>query len=195
VGVAQIFAAVPGMKHLLAYWYHFIVMFEAVFILTTVDAGTRVARFLAQEAIGRVSPSLGSTTSIPGNLIATTLVVLSWGAFLKTGSIQTLWPMLGIANQLLATTALCVGTAVIVSSGKARYAWVTAVPMAFVGTTTLTAAYLSIVDNFLKLGTVAGYVDAGLSALLMVSAIVIIAQTGWRIASRRSAPAVAAAEG
>ena len=165
-------------------------MFEAVFILTTVDAGTRVARFLAQEAIAHVSPALGKTTSIAGNLLATSLVVLCWGGFLMTGSIQTLWPMLGIANQLLATTALCVGTAVIVNSGKPQYAWVTLVPMVFVGATTLTAAYLSIFDNFLKLGTIAGYVDATLSGLLMVGVLVIFGLTAIRLLGRRGANAL-----
>ena len=149
------------MKALLAYWYHFIVMFEAVFILTTVDAGTRVARFLAQELLGRVDAALpASTTGCPGRSSPRALVVVAWGAFLRTGSISTLWPMLGIANQLLATTALCVGTTVIINAGRARYAWVTLVPLAFVATTTLTAAYLSTVNNFLKLHSFQGYLDA-----------------------------------
>jgi carbon starvation protein len=156
-------------------------MFEAVFILTTVDAGTRVARFLVQELFGRVSPTLGRTDSRAGTIGASALVVVAWGTFLRSGSIQTLWPMLGIANQLLATTALCVGTAVIVNSGRARYAWVTGVPMLFVGTTTLTAGYLSIRDNFLRLHTVAGLIDAVTSAVLMAACVAILVEAalGW----------------
>jgi carbon starvation protein len=174
VGIAKIFSNLPGMKTLLAYWYHFIVMFEAVFILTTVDAGTRVGRFLAQELLGRFDARFLKHDWIPGVVIASTLVVAAWGAFLATGSISTLWPMLGIANQLLATTALCVGTTVIVNLGKARYAWVTLVPGVFVATTTLTAAYLSTVNNFLKLHSFQGYLDAACSIFLMACTIVIV---------------------
>jgi carbon starvation protein len=195
VGVARIFSAFAGGAggHVLAYWYHFIVMFEAVFILTTVDAGTRVARFLVQETLGRASPALGRTDSRAGATLATGIAVLFWGGFLRTGSIQTLWPLLGVANQLLATTALCVGTAVIVNMGRRRYAWVTAVPMAFVGTTTLTAGWLSITGNFLPLGTLPGYVDAACTALLMGAVVAILAEALLRFARGRS-PIVAARE-
>ncbi|HEX2570237.1 MAG TPA: carbon starvation protein A [Polyangia bacterium] len=192
VGIAQIFAALPGMKALLSYWYHFIVMFEAVFILTTVDAGTRVARFLVQELLGRASPELGRTESRAGTWLASIIVVLAWGSFLCTGSIQTLWPMLGIANQLLATTALCVGTAVIINSGRARYAWVTGLPMLFVGTTTLTAGYQSIF-NFLKLGTVAGLVDALCTIVLMLACACILGEAAMRWFRLRPAPRVSTA--
>ena len=175
VGIAKIFSGLPGMKALLAYWYHFIVMFEAVFILTTVDAGTRVARFLAQETLGRFDARFLKHDWKPGIYIASALVVVGWGAFLRTGSISTLWPMLGIANQLLATTALCVGTTVIVNAGRARYAFVTLVPLAFVATTTLSAAYLSTVNNFLKLGNFQGYLDAAVSIALMVCTVAVLA--------------------
>jgi carbon starvation protein len=175
VGIAKIFSGLPGMKALLAYWYHFIVMFEAVFILTTVDAGTRVARFLAQELLGRADARFLRHDWKPGTWFASALVVLAWGAFLRTGSISTLWPMLGIANQLLATTALCVGTTVIVNAGRARYAWVTLLPLAFVATTTLTAAYLSTVNNFLKLGNFQGWLDAAVSIALMFCTVAVLA--------------------
>jgi carbon starvation protein len=174
VGIAKIFSNLPGMKALLAYWYHFIVMFEAVFILTTVDAGTRVARFLAQELLGRVEPRFLKHDWTAGTAISSGVVVVAWGAFLATGSVSTLWPMLGIANQLLATTALCVGTTVIISLGRARYAWVTGVPLAFITVTTLSAAYLSTVNNFLKLHTFQGYLDAGCSIFLMACTGVIL---------------------
>ncbi|MDB4969093.1 MAG: carbon starvation protein CstA [Myxococcales bacterium] len=190
VGIAKIFSGLPGMKTLLAYWYHFIVMFEAVFILTTVDAGTRVARFLAQEVLGRFEPRFRRHDWAPGTVIASILVVVAWGAFLRTGSISTLWPMLGIANQLLATTALCVGTTVIVNAGRARYAWVTLVPLAFVATTTLSAAYLSTVNNFLKLGNFQGWLDAGLSISLMFCTVAVLAASvrkWWLVTTGRSA--------
>jgi carbon starvation protein len=175
VGIAKIFAGLPGMKALLAYWYHFIVMFEAVFILTTVDAGTRVARFLAQETLGRFDARFLRHDWLPGTYFASALVVVAWGAFLRTGSISTLWPMLGIANQLLAVTALCVGTTMIVNAGRARYAWVTLAPLAFVATTTLSAAYLSTVNNFLKLRNFQGWLDAAVSIALMFCTVAVLA--------------------
>ncbi len=175
VGIAKIFSNLPGMKTLLAYWYHFIVMFEAVFILTTVDAGTRVARFLGQEVLGRVDRRFLSHDWWPGTVSTSLIVVVAWGAFLRTGTISTLWPLLGIANQLLATTALCVATTVLVRMGRARYAWVTLLPLSFVGATTLSAAYLATVNNFAKLGTVAGWADAGLCVILAVCALLILA--------------------
>jgi carbon starvation protein len=122
-------------------------------------------------------------------------VVVAWGGFLRTGSISTLWPMLGIANQLLATTALCVGTTVIINSGRARYAWVTLAPLAFVATTTLTAAYLSTVNNFLKLGTFQGYLDAACSIFLMGCTVVVLVASVRRwllVTSGRAASARAA---
>jgi carbon starvation protein len=186
VGIAKIFSGLPGMKTLLAYWYHFIVMFEAVFILTTVDAGTRVARFLMQELLGKFEPRFLRHDWQPGTLIASTLVVIGWGAFLRTGSISTLWPLLGIANQLLATTALWVGTSLLINMGKARYALITVVPLAFVATTTLTAAYLSTVNNYLKLHTFAGWLDAGLSIALMgCTAVIIVASVARWVGSVR----------
>jgi carbon starvation protein len=187
VGIAKIFSGLPGMKTLLAYWYHFIVMFEAVFILTTVDAGTRVARFLAQELLGRAEPRFLKHDWAPGTMIASGLVVVAWGAFLATGQISTLWPMLGIANQLLATTALCVGTTVIVNLGRARYAWVTLVPLAFVATTTLTAAYQSVTNNFLPRGDFQGYLCAGSSIFLMASTLVILGTSirKWLYSAKR----------
>jgi carbon starvation protein len=174
VGIAKIFSDLPGMKTLLAYWYHFIVMFEAVFILTTVDAGTRVARFLAQEMLGRVDARFLRHDWQPGTIVASALVVIAWGAFLRTGSISTLWPMLGIANQLLATTALCVGTTAIINAGRARYAWVTLLPLGFVATTTLSAAYLSTVNNFLKLHSFQGWLDAGCAIGLMGCTVAVL---------------------
>src|SRR5262249_29762346 len=157
----------------LAYWYHFIVMFEAVFILTTVDARTRVARLLAQELFGRLEPRFLKHDWTFGTWLASAGVAVGWGAALRTGSIPTLGRMLGIADQLLATTALCVGTSVIINSGRVRYAWLTLVPLAFVATTTLSAAFLSTASNFLRLHSFQGYLCAGCSMVLMVATGVI----------------------
>ena len=162
VGMAQIFSALPGMKSLLGYWYHFAIMFEALFILTTIDTGTRVARFLVQEFLGHLSPQLGRTDWMPGTVLSTGLVVVGWSYFILTGSIDTIWPMFGIANQLLASVALCVGTTVIVNSGKGRYAWVTLLPLSFVSVTTLTAGWMAATSKFLPMGTFQGYLCAGL---------------------------------
>lgn len=179
VGFAQIFTAIPGMKALMSYWYHFAIMFEALFILTTIDAGTRVARFLLQEYVGRVWKPFERPDWLPGNIIATTAVVLSWGYFIWTGSISTIWPMFGTANQLLAAVALLVATSAIINSGKARYAWVTFIPMVFVAVTTFAAGILNIFDNFLPLTANAqtstqGYVNIVLTAVMMVCAVMIL---------------------
>lgn len=149
VGISQIFAGIPGFKHLISYWYHFAIMFEALFILTTVDTGTRVARFLVQEFGGRLHPQMGKTDWMPGTILSTSIVCLSWGYFVWSGSIATIWPMLGISNQLLACIALCTATTMIINSGRAKYAWVTLTPMLFVGVATETAGYQLITNTFI----------------------------------------------
>ena len=110
VGMAYIFSSIPGMKGLMSYWYHFAIMFEALFILTTIDAGTRIGRFILQEAIGKVYKPFQKTNWLPGNLFTSALIVFAWGYFIYTGSVSTIWPMFGTANQLLATLALAIGT-------------------------------------------------------------------------------------
>jgi carbon starvation protein len=187
LGMAQIFSALPGMKALMGYWYHFAIMFEALFILTTIDTGTRVGRFLVQEFLGRAVPQFSRTDWIPGTVISTLLVVASWAYFIATGSIDTIWPMFGIANQLLAAIALAVGTSVIINSGRARYAWATAVPMLFVAVTTITAGVLSIRDNFLPKArsTVAkdaltGRVDTVLTVLMITCVVIILLEAVLR---------------
>src|SRR5882724_4976815 len=175
VGFAQIFAGIPFLSHLMSYWYHFAIMFEALFILTTVDTGTRVARFMVQEFLGRAWKPFENTNWLPGTLISTFAVVFAWSYFILTGSISQIWPMFGIANQLLAAVALCVGTAVILNAGRVKYAWCTMFPLAFVASTTLYAGWRSIFDNFLRLGTFAGKLDAILTAILMLCVLVILA--------------------
>jgi len=187
VGMAQIFSGLPGMRGLMAYWYHFAIMFEAVFILTTIDAGTRVGRFLLQEFGGRVWKPLGQTNWLPGAMGSTALIVLAWAYFIWTGSISTIWPMFGIANQLLAAVALAVGTTIIINVGRARYAWVTFVPLCFVAITTLTAGFLSVRDNFWPMAVggdpalqVQGYVDSVCTVIMMICVVIILGSAARR---------------
>jgi carbon starvation protein len=179
VGMAQIFKALPGMDRLVAYWYHYAIMFEALFILTTVDAGTRVARYVLQELLGKVNRRFADTAWLPGNLAATFFVVLGWGYLIYTGSISTIWPLFGTGNQLLATIALAIGTTFLINMGKARYAWITLAPMCFVGVTTVTAGVLSIRDIFWPLTArpgqeLTGYLDSGLMAIFIVGVILVV---------------------
>jgi carbon starvation protein len=136
------------IRGLLKYWYHFAIMFEALFILTTIDAGTRIARFLVQEAMGRIHPKLGRTDWMPGAVFATALVTTGWGVLVYTGSIDTIWPMFGIANQLLAVMALALVTTLLVNTGRGRYAPVTLLPMLFVVSTTMTAGVKMVGGSF-----------------------------------------------
>ena len=148
IGMAQIFRGLPGMAKLLGYWYHYAIMFEALFILTTVDTGTRVARYVLQELLGKVYKPFANNAWLPSNLIATTLVVAGWGYLIWTNNITTIWPLFGTGNQLLATIALAVVTTFLINMGKARYAWLSFIPMVFVGITTISAGVLSIQTNF-----------------------------------------------
>jgi carbon starvation protein len=199
VGMAQIFSGLPGMKGLMDYWYHFAIMFEALFILTTIDAGTRVARFLVQEFFGRFYPPLGRTDWMPGTVVSTAVVVFGWGYFIWTGSIGTIWPMFGISNQLLAVIALLIGTTIIINLGRARLAWITIVPLSFLATTTLSAGFLSVRDNFWPLAVgpdptkrFQGYLDSALTVVMMACVVIILvaAVRRWVSASRRRLAAV-----
>jgi carbon starvation protein len=167
VGMAYIFSSIPGMKHLMSYWYHFAIMFEALFILTTIDAGTRIGRFLLQDAIGKVYKPFQKTSWLPGNLITSGLIVFAWG------------PMFGTANQLLATIALVIGTSFIINRGRAKYAWVTIVPMIFVGITTLTAGILNIKNIYLPQTQnsetmLPGLINLILTCCIMICALIIV---------------------
>jgi carbon starvation protein len=141
VGIAQVFSSMPMFEALVSFWFHFAIMFEALFILTTIDTGTRIARFLIQEIGGKVWPQFGQQQWLPGTIISSALTVMGWGYLIWTGNVDTIWPMFGIANQLLAVVALSVAGTVMVNAGRARYLWVTVVPMLFVTTTTMTAGY------------------------------------------------------
>jgi carbon starvation protein len=171
VGMAQIFSAIPGMRGLMSYWYHFAIMFEALFILTTVDTGTRVARFLMQETVGLVWKPFARTDWLPGAVIASFLAVMPWTYLIWTGSIDMIWPLFGMANQMLACVALCVGTTFIINSGRARYSWVTILPLSFVSVIEMTAGYQNIFNNYLPKER---YLHAGITVCLMAGLVIVI---------------------
>jgi len=192
VGMAQIFSSIPGLKNLMSYWYHFAIMFEALFILTTIDAGTRIARFILQESLGKVYKPFARANWLPGNLLASGIVVIFWGYFIYTGSVSTIWPMFGTANQLLATIALTIGTSYIINRGKIRYAWITIIPLVFVGITTFTAGILNMKGIYIpQLATSAhrvdGIINLSLTLIIMASVVIILRDavpgwvTAWRI--------------
>src|SRR6266850_4754572 len=174
VGMASIFGTAFG-HGLLAVWYHFAIMFEAVFILTTLDAGTRVGRFMLQDALGHVWEPLGRTSWYPSVIASSTLIVAAWGYFLyigvidPNGGVNILWPLFGIANQMLAAIALSVATGILVKSGKARYAFVTVVPLAWLALITSTAAWQKLTSTDPRLGFFAAANDlaAKLSACVL----------------------------
>jgi carbon starvation protein len=161
VGMSQIFTEamrrVAGerinLESVIKYWFHFAIMFEALFILTTIDTGTRIARFLLQEVLGKFYKPFERTDWMPGAVLATGLVTAGWGGLIWTGSIETIWPMFGIANQMLAVIGLCVVTSVMINAGRGRYAALTIVPMIFVITTTMTAGYQMVTGPFYRMVT------------------------------------------
>jgi carbon starvation protein len=187
VGMASIFAALPGMAGLMAYWYQFALVFEALFILTTIDTGTRVARYLIQEMAGRVHAPFRRMNWWPGVLLSSGIVVGAWAYLIGTGSISTIWPMFGAANQLLGTLALCIGTTVLIKMWKSRFLWVTALPMVFVAAITLTGSY-EMFGMFLAkaASTAAGaqafalYLDAALVGIVALLAVVVLGDSAMQ---------------
>jgi len=196
LGIAKIFDGIPGLRGLMKYWYHFAIMFEALFILTTIDTGTRVARFLLGEFGGRVFRKLEEPNWLPGSILTSALVVAAWAGFIWNGSISTIWPMFGIANQLLAAVALCVATTVIINMGKAKYCWVTIAPLSFVATTTLVAGWESIRDIFWPqaqnpLTATQGYINTSLTVLIMTAAVIVLVDSVRRWISKSPDDSVA----
>jgi len=161
VGMAEILSGAIGGKALMAFWYHFAILFEALFILTTIDAGTRVARFMIQDLVGMFAPAFKNTKSWSANIAATTLAVAGWGYFLyegvvdPLGGINTLWPLFGIANQMLACIALILCTVILFKLKRERYAWVTGLPMAWLAICTLTAGWQKLFHEDPKIGFLA----------------------------------------
>lgn len=174
VGMAYIFDTIPLLKGLMKYWYHFAIMFEAVFILTAVDAGTRVGRFLLQEMLGKIIPRFGDTHWVPGVLITGGLFTVAWGYLVYTGDISTIWPLFGISNQLLASSALIIVTTMLIRMGKARYMLITAAPGVFLAFVTMYAGYLNVVDVYLPKKL---YVLATLATIVMAMMIIVIVGT------------------
>jgi carbon starvation protein len=217
VGMAGILGGVFSGAGL-SLWYHFAILFEAVFILTTVDAGTRVGRFMLQELLGHVYPPLGRVSWYPSIIFTSALVVLFWGYFLyqgvvdPLGGINTLWPLFGIANQLLAAVALCVVSTILVKMGKLKYIWVTVVPLVWLASATLTAGWQKVFASDPNLGFLAharslanstnpnaarlifnDRVDAVLCLGFMLVVVVVIvasARECWMVAARRKTASV-----
>ena len=174
VGMAYVFSSIPFLEHLMAYWYHFAIMFEAVFILTAVDAGTRVGRFLLQEMFGKIIPKFGETRWIPGILITGVIFTSCWGYLVYTGDIATIWPLFGMSNQLLASSGLIIVTTMLIRLERTKYAWTTAVPGVFMAFVTVYAGYLNITENYLPKNN---YVLAALSIIIMVLMIIVFIVT------------------
>jgi carbon starvation protein len=225
VGMAHMFAGVVGSKGALALWYHFAIMFEALFILTTLDAGTRVGRFLVQDLLGIFVKRLGDTRSFFANTLATLLFVAAWGWFLyqgvvdPLGGINSLWPIFGVANQLLAVIALSLGTTVLIKMARVRYLWVTLAPLAWLLAVTMTAGWMKIFSaapvGFLAIarsleakvaagGTAAelkvwhaqianNYIDAAVTGAFLLLVLVVVAANArvwWQLLAGRRAVAL-----
>jgi carbon starvation protein len=182
VGMANILRQIPGMSGMMAYWYHFAIMFEAVFILTALDTGTRVARYLFQDVAGRVWAPLGSTTNVWAVGSVGALVCFSWGYLMATGSIETIWPLFGVSNQLLAVIALAVGTTFLLRQRPPAYALVTFLPLCFLTVTTMTAGVLNTFRylspaHIADKGPFVSYLDGILSIVLLLLVGVVLADS------------------
>jgi carbon starvation protein len=182
-GMSLILSGIRGMGHLMGYWYHFAIMFEALFILTTVDTGTRVARYILQEMLKPINPRLASATFIPGVVLSGAIISALWGYLVYMGDISTIWPMFGVANQLLATLALSIGTIFILKhSGKWYYGLITFLPSLFMFATTFVAGISNVTDNYLPKHTFQGNLNAILTIIMLALVIIIFFES-----TRRSA--------
>lgn len=165
VGMAHIFNSIPFMDEVMAYWYNFAIMFEAVFILTAIDAGTRVGRFFLQEMLGTVVPKFNDKNWLPGMLISSIIFTFCWGYLVYTGNVSSIWPLFGISNQLLAACGLIVCTTMLIRLNRAKYALVSAIPGVFMAVITFWAGYVQVTDIYLPNGQ---YLLASLAALAML---------------------------
>ena len=177
VDMAQIFSQIPFMKNIISYWYHFAIMFEALFILTTIDAGTRVARYLTQETLRKIYKPLGDINNFGAVIFTSFLVSFLWGWMLIAGNVRTIWPMFGTANQLLSAIALALAIAIattyIIKRTKKIYSLVTLVPFIFMITTTTTAGIMNIKDNYLPMRNTTGYINVFLTVIILILAFII----------------------
>jgi carbon starvation protein len=175
VGMAHIFSSIGGMKSLMSYWYQFALMFEALFILTTIDAGTRVARYILQDVVGTYFYApLKQTNWWPGIILTGAVVSFSWGYLLYSGDVGSIWPMFGVANQLLAVLALAIGTTIILKlAAKKSYALITFVPMAFLAVTVITAGAMNV-KIYLGQNTFNGNLNSALSITLIILVVIIL---------------------
>lgn len=175
VGMAHVFSSIPGMKGLMAYWYQYVIMFEALFILTTIDAGTRVARYIAQDFMGLMYKPLRNSKSIVLSVALSAIVSFAWGYLLYGGDIATIWPIFGVSNQLLATLALAIGSNMILTrTKKLSYTMTTFLPMLFMGVTSTSAGYLTIVNNYIPKHQT---VPAVLAGVMIILATIIVADS------------------
>jgi carbon starvation protein len=173
-GMSVILSAIKGMRHLMGYWYHFAIMFEALFILTTVDTGTRVARYVLQEMLKPFNPKFGSANWLPGVILSGAVISFLWGYLVYMGNISTIWPMFGVANQLLATFALSLGTVFILKySARWYYSLITFLPSIFMFATTFAAGISNITDNYLLMHSFQGNLNAVLTIIMLALVSII----------------------
>lgn len=203
VGMAQVFSSLPFLGGLMSFWYHFVIMFEAMFVMTLIDTGTRVTRYMFQEVGSMALPGLKGWTGFAPAALFSALSVLAWGYFVWTGTITTLWPLVGVSNQLLAAIALAIGTSWLVNTGRGRFAWTTLLPLAFMCVNTLTAGWMNLRVNYLRAQFAAGAPDllaafarapaparvqCVVTLVLMGLMVAITADCAWRWLARARAP-------
>ena len=171
VGMSYVFYKIPGLTKLMAYWYHFCIMFEALFILTTIDAGTRIGRYLLQDLAASVYKPFAKKNSWGNIILFSALMSFSWGYLLYTGNVSTIWPLFGVANQTLAAIAFAIGTTFLIKNGKQKYMLITVLPLIFISVTTFTAAIENIFNNYIPQNKI---VLAVMSTILVIMLAIIL---------------------